>query len=228
MQDPVFRLEQRFIQRWTDVGVEAQDAVRVFKTLVQAYTHPDRGYHDIYHLVDLDRELECWMAFVETEEDFRALFDSIMWHDKRMRFLLGVTDNEEQSFADFRHDTRHFGLTEAQYQRREGIMVAGTKHKGNLVDRHQQMMADMDLTNFGYPWPVVRLASRRIRHEWRHFSAEDFVAGRRKVLKMFLDRGKWLYYLPIFRHEYGERALTNIAHEIEVLPKLVKEFDGSA
>lgn len=221
--DPVFRFEQKFLERWKREGVDPRVAGHAFRSLYEAYTHPERGYHDFQHILDLDREFDCWK---DVAEDPDAVWDSMCWHDAWMIARAGVIDNEEKSFLMMRADTKDFNMPVTYYAKCEHIVVRGTKHRGGLIYRDEQLMADMDLAGFGHPWPVVLAASRRVRYEYRRVPQENYIAGRTNILQMFLDRGKNLYYLPVFQHEYGERAIANLTCEIEQMSKLVKRFDN--
>lgn len=219
-----YLVRTRWTELWRRRGVPLEKTRNLYDHLHRLYADPDRAYHNLDHVGDCHQEFDVVEQLAEDPDAMRV---AIPYHDAvyRIFFDRAVQENEAESAALMRADLGYLAEPTKFIDTVETIILSGTKHQGGVTHPDAQLMSDIDLAGFGQSWAIMVANSRKIRYEFRKVPFNGYIAGRRAVLKMFIERGEGLYYKPLFREEYGARALRNLQREHDTLPDLVQKFD---
>ena len=202
-------LRERFGALWTRIGGRGEpDAV--VESLLQAYSEPQRVYHNVDHVRDcLARLDEAPAGSAE-----RDLAEAALWfHD--LVYVPGAADNEARS-ADQAIATLVGGGVPDARAREIGRLVRLTDHASPPGDPPGALVCDVDLSVLGRPPAEFAEYERRIRAEYGHVPEPLYRAGRADVLARLLARQP-LYQSAYFRSRYEEPARRNLGHSLAAL-----------
>jgi predicted metal-dependent HD superfamily phosphohydrolase len=175
--------------------------------MIQAYSAPDRHYHNLKHIEDCLAALDGVAGL--SERDREVLTAAIWWHD--IVYDPTRSDNEEESAdlaehnlaIDLRHDV--------------GRLIRLTKtHNVQPGDRLGAIMISIDLKILGADPSTYAVYTGAIRREYAHVPDAAYRAGRRAVLERFAARPA-IYPDAAFFARLEAQARVNIAREIETL-----------
>ena len=207
-------LEYRWHQLMRRQKAPAQYIVPLWREITSAYTGNSRHYHNLTHLSELFTQAD---QFKDQIEDFDTLELAIWYHDIIYQCLR--KDNEEKSaiFAKYR-------LEAINYPREKLVscyqQINATK-KHELVpenDKDTAWLLDFDLAILGSNWGTYWDYTQKIRQEYSIFPTFLYNRGRRKVLKLFLEKSQ-IFKTTTYVERYEQSARENIARELALLSK---------
>lgn len=205
------KLRDRFSSLWQrHTIVEGKDiSSDVFKYLSEKYQEPWRTYHNLNHI------LECLHHF-DACKDHAQFADSIefaIWfHD--CIYEVGHTDNEVRS--------RDWFLEQSDGHLVSGLrtvvakLIMDTSRRSVPDTSDGQLLADIDLTSFGLPWPAYMKDSMAVQSELKPDNDTDSGSGRIEFLKSLTAKGN-VYYSNYYLDHYEEAAKENIQKHIKFL-----------
>jgi predicted metal-dependent HD superfamily phosphohydrolase len=184
----------------------------VFELLVDAYTQPDRYYHNLDHINHLLTILE---RFNQGKlRDPLAVFLAIWFHD--FVYDSQATGNETQSAKAAHKLLTNLGASIDLIVRVEQLILATQGHQISPKDFDQSVFLDADLAILGADPLRYQAYAQSIRREYSWVPELDYKAGRIGILKSFLKRPR-LYCTDLLFGELEAIARHNLAQEIDSL-----------
>jgi predicted metal-dependent HD superfamily phosphohydrolase len=197
-------------------GTDAQ-AQYWTKDLLALYTEPQRHYHTLSHIAAMQSHLDR-LTHLTTYPT--ALQLAIYFHDAV--YTPQAHDNEIASIALFRIFAAELNLPEPLTERVARYIEATISHTlipdpgaDDGEDKDLRLFLDLDLEVLSRDSAAYQLYAQQIRAEYAHLSAEEYAAGRARVLRAFLSRDR-VYFSDAFSGS-EERARMNLRAEILVL-----------
>lgn len=181
----------------------------LWQEIQEAYSRPQRKYHNLHHLDHLYSEL---MAVKQLLENADLIVFSIAWHD--IVYNTSRQDNEEKSAAVAAARLRRAGIPQEDIARCTAQILA-TKTHGPAGDADTDYFTDADLSVLGSPLPEYLAYAARIRQEYRRYPSLLYNPGRRKVLKKFLAMPR-IFKTAHFYDLYEKSARSNMKYELEL------------
>lgn len=188
---------------WIDLGAE----------LELRWRQPHRSYHDERHLEDVLLALDHFEVL--DEEIAPETLLAAWFHDAVYTGAGGADERESAAYAA--HALASLGVDPATGQRvRELILAtdpafAGAAPPGRLAHLH-----DADLWVLAASPERYAQYTAGVRAEYADLTAEQFRAGRARILRSFLDRPR-LYRTEPAHRLWEPRARENLAAEIRAL-----------
>ncbi len=212
MDDFTFdRLKLRWRQFYSDSIIpELAVCDRVFDRLVDAYTQPERYYHNLHHI-------DCVLTTIDRFTDLqnpRAVYLAAWWHDFVYDARAG--DNEANSAELARDLVSELGESSKTIDRVQQLILATQGHQIDPHDRDRCIFLDADLAILGAQPDRYQVYQQAIRREYSWVAATDYQAGRIQVLKSFLQRDR-LYFTDLLFDELESIARSNLQQEIAFL-----------
>lgn len=185
------------------------DRGEVYAELVAQYCQPQRAYHTLEHVMACLK----WLDVFERHAQQPAEVELALWfHDAVYDARRG--DNERLSALQASDRLRHLGVAEAAITRIASYIEATAGHVAQEGDC--ALMLDLDLGILGAAAQRFDAFERQIRGEYAHVLAPLYRAGRRRVLRGFLERTA-IYNLPEIRERFEAQARANIARALAAL-----------
>ncbi len=199
--------------RRASVSVECP-IFEIYEQLVQVYNHPERSYHNTEHVLACLRELET----VVPKPAEKSLIEWAIWFHDAV-YDARRDDNEERSAEWARIQLARFRLSGRTLDV-VAEMILDTKHQSQPKTYAGRLLCDIDLSILGKPAARFEAYERAIRKEYSWVSDKDYVAGRKKVLELFLNRNR-IYWTESFFDQYEEQARINLNRAWKALEHLV-------
>lgn len=158
------------------------------------YQSPERAYHNDWHVRNMLSALARRGVLTP------ALALAVWGHD--LVYDPTRNDNEENSAVMFDVWLQEQEATE-ELRRTVQTLLLATNHKSPPATREEALLVDADLGILGAPEQEFNAYEAGIRQEYSHVPALFYRAGRRKVLKMFLNRER-IYTTPEFSGLEGQ------------------------
>jgi predicted metal-dependent HD superfamily phosphohydrolase len=182
-----------------------------FARLRARYAEAHRHYHTWEHVIAC---LDARDAI--TEVRWPAVDLALLFHDAV--YEPGAGDNEARSAALLVEEGRRAWIDEHLLQRASKLVEA-TRRDVQDADESEEacVLRDADLAILGAERPAFDAYEENVRLE--HCSLDDatYAAGRRAVLRAFLDRPS-IYATQAARRLWEERARANLARSLARLP----------
>lgn len=124
-----------------------------------------------------------------------------------------ATDNENQSAALVVEMIKAASLPDSLQKTVANLIVSTSHAFCELVSSDAKLLVDIDLTILGQPEEVFDEYERQIRTEYGWVPEGLFTAGRRAILKSFLDRPS-VFQTDFFQAKYEAQARRNITHSL--------------
>lgn len=199
-------LRDRWNYLWQKLHAEIapQDT---FDRLIEAYSSPDRFYHNLNHIGD------CLSIFDQTqslavhpeEVELGIWFHDAVYDSTR-------NDNEQMSAKWAKTVAQREGLP-GDIAGRVYQVILATRHNEMLTDADEQLIVDVDLSILGREHDVFWRYEENIRKEYAWVPDPVFRQKRIEVLTGFLDR-PFLYYHREFKERFEEQARLHLAQAI--------------
>ncbi len=225
-------LSQRWQALWAKIVPEPKDchrlATREWIKVRDRYTEPHRGYHDLGHISYFLKMLDFYWRLVE---DPIALEYAAFRHDE-LYFTAwrpkALPSNEALSTAaadePLAEASKSKGsLATREFRNRVCGEIIVTLHDPERYPPQTQdemVMADIDWSPLGWPWPDFVDSRKGIRHEYslKHagYTEEEFLAGTKAFYGKVLER-KTQFYLPEFKSRFERQTIYNIERALREL-----------
>lgn len=208
--DSEARLRDRFTGLWRRCLVPGakSDTHAVWDAVNDCYAQPHRKYHNERHLALCLEQLDLVAHEVEQPDQIEM---GIWFHD--VVYDLGEPDNEARSaalFCEFSDQVLHSDFINAVVD-----LILVTTHKEPPINRIHQLICDIDLASFGYPWQRFLEDSANLRAEFQG-SEDDYYVGKRSFLESLLQRPK-IFMTDIFNALYEQQARDNIRRFLDLI-----------
>jgi predicted metal-dependent HD superfamily phosphohydrolase len=209
----IVKLAKKWRKCWSDLSIDSDTDYKqhTFDVLVNAYTQPDRHYHNLNHihhvLTILDR-------FDDRIKNPIALSFAAWFHD--FVYDPRAADNEAQSAKAAGDLLTNIGGSSKLIDRVQQLILATQRHQIDAEDRDRCIFLDADLAILGTDPVAYQVYARSIRREYDWVSDAAYQAGRIQVLESFLQRDR-LYYTELLFDELESIARANIQQEIGLL-----------
>jgi predicted metal-dependent HD superfamily phosphohydrolase len=201
-------LNQKWQQCWTNQSSQLQLDL-LFRLLTNAYSKPDRHYHNLQHL---DRVLTTIDRF--TLQDPIAVKLAAWFHD--FVYNPQAADNELQSAKLASELLTELKLAPTTIDRVHHLILATHGHQTDPTDLDRSIFLDADLAILGTPPDQYQIYARSIRQEYSWVADTAYSTGRIQVLESFLSRDR-LFCTDLLFNELESQARFNLSQEIEGL-----------
>jgi predicted metal-dependent HD superfamily phosphohydrolase len=164
----------------SDLSIEsdAEHRQHTFEILVNAYTQPDRHYHNLNHIYHLLTTIERFDGLVQ---DSIALSLAAWFHD--FVYDPRATDNEAQSAKAAGDLLTNIGISSKLIDRVQQLILATQGHQIDAEDRDRCIFLDTDLAILGTDPVAYQVYARSIRREYGWVSDAAYQTGRIRVLE---------------------------------------------
>lgn len=197
----------KLVDRWQVAPI---DAFPVYDRLVEAYSGPERHYHNLEHLAEMFRVAS---RLPDRADDPAAIQLAIWFHDAV--YDPRSKENELRSAEWGREALREFKLPAETIRHIEAMILATAKHLP-AVDGDTQVLLDADLAILGADPKRYDRYAQDIRKEYAWVDDTTYREGRAAVLEAFLKR-EAIYQTERMR-EMGEMpARENLRRELDAL-----------
>jgi len=207
--DDASDLHKRWKRTWLGLGVST-DLIPQIAALIIAYQNADRHYHNLRHIADCLRELDTVRSLCQHPHAIEA---AIWYHD--IVYDPARPDNEQRSAEVATQDLRAAGVSPSVVDEICRLILA-TKHDAPPTDQDAQVLADIDLSILGKPWPIFKAYEHAISQEYKYLPDAAFRQGRADFLRRFLQRPS-LFFTQAMQGRYESAARENIRRSIERL-----------
>jgi predicted metal-dependent HD superfamily phosphohydrolase len=201
-------MKERFVKLWSDINAKGKGEDE-FNKLVELYSSENRFYHNLNHIENCLKEIDSVPYIV----DKKVIEFAIWYHDAI--YDVKEKNNEEKS-AQFAYNISLRAKSSEIFSDKVYDLILATKHQSIYPDIHEQIMVDVDLSIFGKSKEEFYLYEQNIRKEYFFVPIEQYKIGRKKILKMFLDKDS-IYQTDFFKQKYEKQARFNLCDSISNL-----------
>jgi predicted metal-dependent HD superfamily phosphohydrolase len=209
------RLTNQWQQCCQSLSVDRSESDRLFQLLVNAYTQPDRYYHNLEHI---DRVLATIDRFSDSIDQPLTVSLAVWFHD--FVYDPQALDNELQSAKIARNLLKNCGGSLDLIDRVSQLILATQGHQIVSEDRDLSIFLDADLEILGAEPNIYQAYHQNIRREYSWVSDVDYRVGRMRVLDSFLQRDR-IYHTELLFNELESISRTNIDREIQFLTSTI-------
>lgn len=212
------RLLQLWMETTTAARLSASATQRWWERIVELYTEPQRHYHTLEHLEELNAYLDIvrpCLYDVPTVA-WTLFFHDIIYDPKR-------GDNEEKSadlWLDFCREMRlECDWHEPQVVTTVRNYILQTKHHmacPDDADKDLLYFLDMDVAILGASHERYVRYADQIAREYGHYPRDAYCSGRKRILEVFLQAPR-LFRTPEIASRCAEAARANLQYEIVLL-----------
>ena len=212
-------LQPRWFELFDNLGIKfdykseesAQTSLSCeFLQVFYRYSEKHRFYHTPKHLLD------CLNEFKGIEKLAKSPFviASALWfHD--VVYDPRAKDNETRSGDYMRRVLSNLGVS-SQLVNSTNRIILVTNHKTPIENIDEALTVDVDLSILGKSEEVFNDYNQNIRREYLRVPEDQYRAGRKQVLRSFLDRYQ-IYQTKQFRQKYEESARINLERALRNL-----------
>ena len=187
---------------------EGQD-LTLGRTLIAAWSEPQRHYHALQHLEECLAQLARWRHLAQSPE---LLALALWFHDAV--YDPQARDNEARSAAWAREALTALGLPPSDCARVSQLVLATQHHVA--TDADMGLLLDLDLAVLAAPAARYAEYERQIRAEYAFVPEPDFRAGRHRILAGFLARPR-LFVIDALHAAWDAPARANLRAACEAL-----------
>ena len=165
-----------------------------------------RHYHTLQHLENIYRELE--KVKITALLEFTIFYHDIVYDASR-------NDNEEESAKLCKQRLLQLNLPMKLIKEITQLINETRTHKTS--SQTNALFLDADLAILGSS--NYEQYTKNVRQEYSVYDDATYLTGRKKVLKMFLDK-KRIYMSKYFYEQYENKARKNLEQELRTLCSL--------
>lgn len=187
--------------------------VPVHRDLVERWSEPHRGYHDLRHLDEVVAAVDHLRAdALETNEQWAATVLAAWFHDA-VYDIATSADNERLSAELARTTLSRAGIDAVVVDEVVALVEATLAHDTDRTSGPDAVFHDADLWILSAPQERFDEYCRQVRQEYAQVPDEDYARGRSAILSPFLERPS-VYRTDAARKEWEDDARTNLTREL--------------
>lgn len=187
--------------------VETELEQKVFLDLVNAYSRPERFYHNLEHI---NQVLEIIEQMKSRRLNYIPAQLAAWFHD--VIYDPQSHDNEEKS-AEYAEAALHsLKIPQIIINRVKYLILTTKNHQALPTDIDNQIFLDADLSILGASEGEYQTYAQAIRQEYSWMSDVDYQIGRQRVLTQFLQQ-KRLYLTDYAYKKFEKQAKHNLQLE---------------
>lgn len=181
----------------------------LWQDIASHYSSADRYYHNLSHLDHIANEL---LPVRDKIVDWVVVVFAVAYHDIIYNIL--KKDNEEKSAAFAGKALKD--LLDPESLEKSKQMILATKNHTQSADPDINHFTDADLSIPGAGEKKYDLYTKQIRKEYGYYPDVIYQAGRRSVLRRFLDMDR-IYKSAWFYDKFENQARKNLSKEYDKL-----------
>ena len=173
----------------------------LWQEIKSQHSEKSRHYHTLSHLASIYKELE--------HINLSPLFQfAIFYHD--IVYEVSNKNNEEQSALLAQKRLAQLGVPEELNKKVFQLIVETKTHQASSTEN--ELFLDADLSILGANEKCYKQYISNVRKEYTIYDDTSYFTGRKKVLKMFLEKDK-MYSTQYFHEKYEKKARVNMLIE---------------
>jgi predicted metal-dependent HD superfamily phosphohydrolase len=198
-------LENKFKTLCQNFSKDTKLISLLWQEIKVAYSEPARHYHTLQHLEHIYKELHAF-------ELSPLLEFAIFYHD----IVYDVLQNNNEEISTL-HAMKYLNLLGANKTLKDELLILILETKThNASNEKNKLFLDADLSILGSSEKNYKKYIQNIRKEYALYDDSTYFAGRKKVLKMFLEKSK-IYQTKHFYDKYEKQARVNMLIEYNSL-----------
>lgn len=202
-------LPARWRLLWPQLGV-APPPPGALEPLLQAWREPQRRYHTVEHLEECLKACDDIVTMAERPGEIElALWYHDAVHDT-------ASDSNELKSAYLAERAMTLAGCDRDAIGRVRNMILATRHHAQPQSTDEALLLDIDLAILGSEPARFDRYDADIREEYHALPWSKYVAGRRQVLRGFLERPR-LYYSGHFHDRLDQPARINLSRALKRL-----------
>lgn len=207
-------LQSQFVEQLMPFGTKLAQLYPLFDRLVEAYSAPERAYHNLEHLQEMFRVVSRLSPSPEMILSIRL---AVWYHD--VVYDPRAKDNEMRSMEYMMRELSIAQVPDTHLDRVRTLILTTQYHNNPSNDIDIQILLDADLAILGASPERYQRYKRCIRQEYAHVEDADYRQGRARVLQQFLDR-PFIYHTPLMREIGEDAARLNLQGELDELRRV--------
>ncbi len=198
-------LENKFRTLCENFSKDTELISELWQEIKTAHSEPTRYYHTLKHLEHIYKELKTF--------EFTPLLEfAIFYHD--IIYRVRQNNNEEISTL---YAMKHLNLLGVNKTLKDELLILILETKTHISSsKKNELFLDADLAILGSNTKAYKCYTEQIRREYIMYNDEDYFKGRKKVLKIFLEKEK-IYKSKHFYDKYEKQARANMLIEYNSL-----------
>ncbi|GII97658.1 putative metal-dependent HD superfamily phosphohydrolase [Sediminihabitans luteus] len=197
--------------------------------LVDAWSRPDRHFHDLRHLGDVLRRVDELSQETHSPELVRlaAWYHGVVFDAADSATYSNKGGEDESASAQLAHDElTALGVPEESAQRVAHLVTALVRHAPDPTDFDCAVLCDADLAFLASEPQRYKEYLEDVRTEYAHIPRADFVRARIAILTKLLERPT-LFCSPL-GSAWEEPARQNIGAELQRLGKEQRKIEAAS
>lgn len=195
------------------VGAHRGDRFAAFADLVARHGEPGRHYHVFEHASAV---VDGVLSIHSDGDDWPCAVLAAWYHDVVYDPTARPGTNEGASAVVALDALSGLGVTQTALGTITRLVCLTASHRPSAADRAGAVLCDADLASLGADEADYDCYVRDVRAEYAHLADEEWCAGRRLVLRSFLDRPA-IFHTRAGRERWEAAARTNISRELSSL-----------
>ncbi|HLV45434.1 MAG TPA: hypothetical protein VKY32_00175 [Flavobacterium sp.] len=203
-------LRETFIKLSTNYTDDIRLIEELWTEIEKNYSNPKRYYHTLQHLENIFIQL----TEIKSEiQDWDTILFTLYYHD--IVYNTAKSDNEEKSavLAKKRLQQIHVQQEKIAFCVQQ---ILATKSHIQTTNSDTNYFTDADLSILGQEWETYLSYLKNIKKEYAIYPDKIYNAGRKKVLKHFLNMDR-IFKTDIFFNQFEAQAKKNLTNELNNL-----------
>ena len=198
-------LENRFKSLCQNYTQNKTIISKLWHEILQKHTAPWRHYHTLTHLENIFQELKH--LEITPLLAFTTFYHDIVYEASR-------NDNEEHSALLAQRRLRELNVPKELTQKVFQLIIETKTHHAS--SKEHELFLDADLAILGSNEKAYSNYTQQVRKEYAIYDDATYFHGRKRVLKMFLEKEK-IYQTQYFCDKYEKKARVNMLIEYNSL-----------
>lgn len=206
-------MKEEFLLSLQNCSVSAESAEAVFRRLRDLYSEPERKYHTLRHIRDIQSGIiEYRNLFIHYDAYIFACWYHDAVYDSKSK------TNEEDSAELAARELSSLGVSEETVTLCRDAVLSTKKHIPVPETEEMKLFLDLDLKILSADDERYEEYKKEVRFEYSWVPEETYRKERANVMKYFLKRDR-IYFTEMMHRKFDAQARKNLKQEIEELEK---------
>ncbi|HMV80583.1 MAG TPA: hypothetical protein PK683_01680 [Leptospiraceae bacterium] len=206
-------MKEEFLLSLQNSSVSAESAESVFRRLRDMYSEPERRYHTLRHIRDIQSGI---IEYRNLFSHYDAYIFACWYHDAV--YDSKSKTNEEDSAELAVRELSGLGIPEKTVLLCRDAVLSTKRHIPVPETEEMKLFLDLDLKILGANDERYEEYKKEVRSEYSWVPEETYRKERANVMKYFLKRDR-IYFTEMMHQKFDAQARKNLKQEIEELEK---------